>query len=567
ASALYGADAMNGVINIVTRRAHVDRNAPFSLTPRLRSLEYGSVNNLWGTRVELAGGGQGFDVMIGASYRTANDFDTPKGHAKNSAFESKGLDFNLGYSPTTESRWELSGRYQDVTTERAGGLGAAPGSPILEVTEDPIIEKYLRLGYQGKNFGAWADTLDASFYGREFETDIYQKNRSNPTVTAAPHLKVYTPTVWGGHVTAMKGIGNHLLSYGGDFFREDFYGRRRQITRIDPATGATIVQMPWEHIDRHSWQTNVGVFVADEWQASDAWTLSGALRYDRVKVDIGHQVDGETPAISQEFERHRKNTDSAFSGNVGAVYKFTPVWSVSANLSRGFRAASGNERTITSIAGTIETLPSPDLKAETNNTLELGLRWNASASRGSLTLYESRYADLITTRVLTPTLRQRLNVGDAVIRGLELEGQQTLTRHLSVNYMLTATRGTDKSAHQPLPGIAPLAARLALRYQQGDGAYVEGVMRGYKGKTRIDRTQERSGSSYAMFDFYAGRKLDGFFGDNWKGWKVVAGVENVFDRLGRNPAVAEDIAYAHGGIANPLAEPGRNFVIKLTTDY
>jgi hemoglobin/transferrin/lactoferrin receptor protein len=563
ASALYGADAMNGVINIVTRRARVERDAPFSLAPRLRALEYASVNDLWGTRLELVGGGAGFDVMIGAHYRGARDFDTPEGRARNSDFESRGLDFNIGYSPSAESRWALSGRYQNVTTGRAGGLGAAPGAPIQEVSEDPIVEKYLRLAYQGKNFAALADTLDASLYVREFETDIYQKNRSNPAVTVAPHLKVYTPTVWGGHLVAMKGVGEHLLSYGGDFFREDFYGRKRQITRTDAVSGALIGQTDWEHIDRHSWQTNIGVFVSDEWQTSERWTLSGALRYDRVHVRIGHAVDGETPAITEEFERHRENTDSAFTGNLGAVYKLTPVWSLAANLSRGFRAPSGNERTITSTAGTITTLPSPDLKAEYNDTLELGLRWNAGAARGSLTAYESRYTDLITTRVLTPVLRQRLNVGDAVIRGLELEGSNDFARRWRLAYMLTATRGTDESSHRPLPGIAPLAARLALRYQQ-DGWYVEGVTRGYKGKTRVDTTQERKGSSYAMVDLHAGVSLDRFIGA--RGWKLVAGVENLFDRLGRNPAVAEDIAYPHGGIANPLAEPGRNFVLKLTSD-
>jgi hemoglobin/transferrin/lactoferrin receptor protein len=566
ASALYGADAMNGVINIVSRRAKIDPDQPFTLAPHLRALEYASINDMWGGRVELAGGGQGFDVLIGAHSRAANDYDTPIGIARNSEYKSNGLDFNIGFRPNHDSRWELSGRYQDVTTGRAGGLGAAPGMPIQEVTEDPIIERYLRLGYQGRHFGALADTLDATLYVRRFSTDIYQANRSNPAVTAAPHLKVYTPTVWGGHLVAMKGIGDHLLSYGADFFREDFAGRDRQITRLNPATGAVIGQTDWEHIDRHSWQTNIGAFITDEWQAGERWILSGALRYDWIKVRIGGPADGETPTQTAEFGAHPGNRETALTGSLGAVYKFAPVWSLTANLSRGFRTPSGNELTITSTAGTLTTLPTPNLKPEINNTLELGLRWNAAAHHGSLTAYQSRYSDLITTVVLSPTLRQRLNVADAVIRGLELEGQSELGRYLRLNYMLTATRGTDKSAGEPLPGIAPLSARLALRYQESHW-YLEGVARGYKGKYRIDRTQERKGSSYAMLDFYAGGKLERFLGEKWRGWKVVVGVENLFDRPGRNPTVAEDIAYPRGSVGNPLAEPGRNFVVKLSSDY
>lgn len=566
ASALYGADAMNGVINIVTRRARVDRDAPFSLVPRLRALEYGSVDEMRGARVELAGGGQGFDVMIGAHLRRAEDYDTPRGRARNSGFESRGLDFNIGYRPDEDSRWELSGRYQNVRTNRAGGLGAAPGWPVQEVSEDPIIERYIRLGYQGKRFGSWADTLDASLYVREFETDIYQVNRANPSVTVKPHLKVYTPTVWGGHVVAMKGHGDNLLSYGADFFREDFAGRDRQITRVDPADGSVISRTDWQHIDRHSYQTNIGAFVTDEWQASERLTLSGALRYDWVRVRIGNAADGESAAQAAAFGEHPGGYDSAFTGNLGAVVRLSPVWRLAANFGRGFRAPSGNERTITSTAGTITTLPTPNLKPEYNNTLELGLRWETAAHRGSLTAYRSKYYDLITTTVLSPDLRQRVNVGEAVIRGLELEGQGKFARHWGYAYMLAATRGDDQSAHRPLPGIAPLSARLALRHER-NGWYVEGVTRAYKGKYRVDETQERKGSGYAMFDFYAGAELDWLLGSSWRGWKLVAGVENLFDRLGRNPAVAEDIAYPRGGVANPLAEPGRNAVIKLTSDF
>lgn len=565
ASALYGADAMNGVVNIVTRRARVDADQPFSLSPRLRSLEYASVNDMWGGRVELVGGGQGFDVLVGAHSRSASDYDTPLGEARNSQYESKGLDFNVGYRPTSESRWELSGRYQEVDTGRAGGLGAAPGEPVLKVSETPITERYLRLGYQGRNFGALADSLDASLYMRKFDTDIYQTSKANAAVTADVHLQVYSPTVWGGHLIAMKGLGEHLLSYGADFFNEDFAGRDRQITRSNTSTGA-VTQTSWEHIDRQSEQTNVGVFAADEWQASEAWTLSGALRADWVKVKIGSALANESASQRAAFGSHPGSTETALTGNLGAVYKLDSVWSLAANLSRGFRAPSGMDRTITSTAGTITTLPSPDLEPEVNKTLELGLRWGSDAHRGSLTAYYSKYSDLITTVVLTSTLRQRQNIAEAVIKGLELEGQSVLAPRWRLNYMLTATHGTDESSGRPLPTIAPLSGRLALRYDPGSW-YGEGVLRGNKGKYRIDSTQERKSFSYAMVDIYAGSRLDRLLGEQWRGWKVVAGVENLFDRLGRNPAVAEDIAYPYGSIGNPLVEPGRNFVVKLSSDF
>lgn len=77
ASALYGSDAMSGVVNIITRRANVEKGQDFSLAPRLRAAEWSSNGDMYGLRGELVGGGNGFDVLVGVNQRTANDYDSP----------------------------------------------------------------------------------------------------------------------------------------------------------------------------------------------------------------------------------------------------------------------------------------------------------------------------------------------------------------------------------------------------------------------------------------------------------------------------------------------------------
>ncbi len=566
ASGLYGADAMNGVVNIVTRRAKVDPDQAFTLSPKLRAVEWGSGSGLFGGRAELVGGGQGFDVMVGAHLREAGDYRTPDGDAKNSDYRMAGLDFNIGFRPDMESRWELSGRYERVTTGRAGGLGAAPGEPWQEVREDPIVERYLRLGYQGRNFGAFADTLDAALYVRDFETDIYQINRTNPVRTVSTHLKVYTPTVWGGHLTAVKALGNHMLSFGGDFFQEDFSGRRGLTVQTDPNTGAMIGGSPWTYLERSSEQTDIGVYVSDEWLFNERWTFSCTARADWVRVTIGGPRPNESAAQRAAFGDDPEQIETALTGSLGAVYKLSPSWHLVGNVAHGFRAPSGMDLTLTGAAGTLVTLPSPDLESETVNTYEAGVRWLGADSRASLTAYQSKYRDLISLVVVGPDLRQRQNISRATITGLELEGQAALTPYWSVGYMATIMRGTNDSSGEPLPNIAPLSGRLSLRYQV-DTWYGEGALRGYRGKYRIDTTQERKGSGYAMLDLYAGFDLTRVAGSQWRGWKLVAGIENVFDQEGRNPVVAENLAFPYGLTGNPLLEPGRSFMLKLTSDY
>ncbi|MCL6692851.1 TonB-dependent receptor [Pseudomonas sp. R3.Fl] len=566
ASALYGSDAMNGVVNIVTRRAKVDPSQSFELTPKLRALEWNSGNSMFGGRAEMVGGGNGFDVLLGVNQRSASDYSTPIGDASNSGYSSLGGDFAIGYSPDSDSRWELSGRYQRVVSKRAGGLGAAPGEPFMDVREDPITERYLRLGYQNYNVGAWADSLDSSLYVRDFETDIYQRNSTAATVDAFAHIKVYTPTVWGGHLTAMKQLGEHNLSYGGDFFNERFDGRENNARRYNRSTGALLSDSGWNQMERDSEQTNLGLFVNDDWRFDERWSFTGALRGDVVDVDIGDTFAGEAASLANAYRGNTDQRHYAVTGSLGAVYRLTPAWHLVGNLSRGFRAPSGNELTISSTAGTQPTLPSPDLDPETNVTAEAGVRWYGERSQLNLTAYQSKYKDLISLVRLDSTLYQRQNVAKATIRGLELDGRTQLAERWSLGYAATLTRGRDDKTDQDLPYIAPLTGNLKLRYDTGHW-YGEGVVRAYQGKHHIDEKQERETSSYAMVDLYAGIDLDRVLGNGWQDWKLMGGVENLFDRVGRNPTVAENLAYPNDLVGNPLVEPGRALVVKLSVDY
>ena len=161
---------------------------------------------------------------------------------------------------------------------------------------------------------------------------------------------------------------------------------------------------------------------------------------------------------------------------------------------------------------------------------------------------------------------QQQNISKAIIEGIELEGKARLLGPWSMRYALAATRGTNEAEDQPLDGIAPLSGQLTLRYQ-ADRWYSEGKVRGYRGRTRIDDSQERKTASYAMVDLYAGSDLSQLLGAQWKHWKVSVGVENLFDRVGRNPTTAEDLAYSNDLLGNPLVEPGRTAQLKLLVDY
>lgn len=68
-----------------------------------------------------------------------------------------------------------------------------------------------------------------------------------------------------------------------------------------------------------------------------------------------------------------------------------------------------------------------------------------------------------------------------------------------------------------------------------------------------------------MSDIYAGVKL-GAFKSYMKDMELIFGVSNLFNTIGRNPVVFEEIKAAYS-ITNPLVEPARNFTLKYVWKY
>lgn len=576
ASALWGADAMNGVVNVITRRARVSRDQPFSLDAKLKSVEYNSVNNQWGTRAEVIGGGNGFDVLVGANYRQADNYRTPAGIAQNSGFESQGVDFRLGYSPTALTRWELAGRFQDTTTGRAGGTGAAPGAPWLLVKEDPIREQYLKLGVETKEAGRFADLLEASLYVRKLDTDIFQQSATTTTGglaanTTYQHIKVNTPTVFGGKINGAKEVSDHLLAYGIDFYHENFNSRQAETYTANTSTGVLASQPSWRVLERGTTQTNVGVYISDDWKIVPDFTLSGAVRWDRIKTSIDPTpIAGEAASITQAINQAGLDrTDTPLTGSLGGKWDLTRRWSLVSQVSQGFRAPSGNERALSTASGTTPTIPSPGLRPEHSMTYEAGVRYKAPDLRLNATVFQSNYTDLIQLVKVNSTYYQRQNVQSAEISGIELDGEWLLASAWTAKAAMTLTHGTNKTNNRPLDAIAPLSGRVSARYSaEGVPWSVETVLRGAVRRSRVDTTQERERAGYGTVDLYASVDLGALTGESsLKHWRAVAGVQNLFDKLIINSVAAENIAYAQGSVGNPLVEPGRSFMIKLVQDY
>lgn len=564
AAAIYGSEAMAGMINIVTRqpKPNFDEEISFRLLPR--SIAYESVNNLLSARVEAEGGGRGFDMRLGVTGRRAGDYETPEGRAYNSDFDDQQIDGTLGYSFNADHRIAMNFKVAETHTNRAGGLGGAPGleAPLTQrvyLREDPIREKYLNLSYSGKPKIKGINKVDANVYARSLFTDVVTTRYPNASSVSETHRYVIGPMMYGGKAMVVSDlIKDTLLTAGVDFFLQDWDGEESEIK----GTG-TVKSSSRKKVESDSTQNGIGAFLLAEHELNDWVQLSGNVRYDHYRTETAADVI-TIPALADKIRENSSATDSKATYALGVLLKPMDWLHFAANYGTSYRVPAVFEKFGYGTYGTGYLVPNPELKPEEGKTYDLSARLRLNRLASNLTFYRSNYTNLIGREEITylglPSSR-RVNIGEARIEGVEFDLTYLITRELSLRAGSAYTKGTDLSADKPLAYIAPLSATLGLRYQT-EVFYVEGDMRHSRAKTRIDTTQERETQGYTVFDVYAGVELKRLNSALPKA-TLRFGIENLFDKAYVDPTTREAIT-SPISYTNPLLEPGRNFKISLT---
>lgn len=179
--------------------------------------------------------------------------------------------------------------------------------------------------------------------------------------------------------------------------------------------------------------------------AQDEIALSGTLKAFLGGRWDGWQTEGDTfkltaPASSAVYPQRR---DSAFSPKASLVWQPLDAATLRASLGRSFRAPPNLDLYSTTAVrcildngntGSCTLRANPNLNPETGTTWELGGEWRVSPStQAGLTLYETRLKDLIYTKRTPGNFVDRINAGEARIRGVELTARTRLTSWLQLD--------------------------------------------------------------------------------------------------------------------------------------
>lgn len=418
-SALWGSDAIGGVINIVTPRGQ----GPATATVTVEGGSFGT-GLLSGN---TGGGDEQFNYYVGASrYVTAGESVSPTG-SEDDGYRNSTFSFKTGFQPTPLLAFDVVGRYVAAEVESDPQDFAFPPTPtygdIIDGNNVTDVEQlYARAQGTLTLFdGAWEQRFGVAL--TDADNDIFEEGRQT-TATNGRKLKYdYQSSVFFGSATAF-----HTLTLALEHEQEEFSQR---------GDSPDAPQNQDQDIDTS------GVIGEYRLDLNEQLFLSGSLRYD----DNDRFADETTYRLTAAYLLPASGTRLHASYGTGVKNPtFTELF--------GFFPGSfvGN----------------PDLEPEKSRGYDLGVEQTFLDGRAAVdvTFFDTNLEDELITVFDPDTFVSTAEnqSGDSERRGVEISARAALTPELGLvgSYTYTDSQDPDGADEVRRPSHT---ASLNLNYQ------------------------------------------------------------------------------------------------------
>ena len=471
-SALYGSEALGGVINLITRQPKDKWMGSVGVSGSVpTSSDEGEST---GSTSVFAAGPLGERLSLRVNAELAHQSPVSNrhqpllseiegSHAKNGGLSAR---FALTPQQTLEAGWSGGQEQRVYDTDSRG--------KVFRSTYD-IDRSQAHIGWQGK-FDGWNSQV------RAYRSEIDIVNRaSNGAAPTRPQNMV--DDVLDGH--ASFALGAHKITLGGEWRKETLENAGLKNGADDAAHKA--------------------LFAQDEIALSDTLMLTAGLRADHHAI-FGSEV---SPRAYLVWEA---SPALVVKGGFGHAFKAPTLKQISPNYvgAEGPHTFAGNG----------------NIRPESSNSFEVGADWQvAPAWSLRATLFNTEVKDLITYRLLRTEGVRRFyqydNVDAARIRGLEAGMTWSVTRQIAWSNDLTLLHTRDKSTGQKLADrpSTSLTSRLEWQGSEGWSARLSGEFTGSQ-----TGTDGAALPSYALWSASVGRQLP--LGESRK-LVLRAGLENI----------------------------------------
>ncbi len=448
ATLLYGANAIGGLVNVITNEIPT---SPVRGHSGNVSLDLGSAAGEAGGSGAVQLGNGRFAVNLGGGARRSGDFDTPLGEVANS--HSRTGFANIGASWTGERAHAGASYGYDDTRY---------GVPVVEGGALQLTPRRHALTFRAgaERLTGAVDAFRVTVAHRRYRHDELEGDEIGTRFT--------------NDTTEVQAMGSHRA-----------VGRLKGsvgVWALDRAFGAEGAEALSPAVD----QQGVAAFAYEE------------VAWPHVTLQFGGRVDHTSYAPLGEAERAFTN------GSVSAGVLLRPAsaddrLTIAASVARAARPPALEEMFFFGVhhGNFALEVGNPDLRSERALGVDLSLRWRASRVSGEVTYFRNGIDDYIFRRLMDHGEFERRRdefvarfggrepaghgehdaaehgeevafvefVGaDAVLQGLESHADVQLTSRVSAELGVDLVRGslTDGT---PLPRIPPLKFRGGLRYQ------------------------------------------------------------------------------------------------------
>lgn len=504
ASSLYGSEALGGVINVIKKHPGKMQTAV--------TLDWTSRQSDEGIRFDSGKLGK---WALSGSFKHMGVRE--QGTDAGSNMYGKKNFFNLdGRMEMTKDKW------LDVFFDY--------------LTEDLYMKDSLTQGtdYDHKRF-----STGIKYSGRDkrgdYEMQVYYtyfdkhqrtRERANHSLNSFDDLK-FNSLIFDGR-RSIQVAKDHLLTFGGEYRKEDYESTRIKGTNTRTLEGVTN-QLGNSSMDYTAF------YLQDEWLASPRWLIIPSLRWD-YNSEFGNEL----------------------TGKLGTTYKITKDVRFKANIGTAYRAPTASELYFSwhhtpNARMDVQINGNPNLKPEKALNFDLGFEMEKDKTFGKITYFHNKVDDLINIdtvmsrlpgfppRVLaTGTYR---NIDSATMQGVELEVRQALGGGFSVRGLYTYLDARDGKTGERLAGRPYHKASLQLSYDDATHGWNATLWNdwtaGYRYGETVGRRTVYKDASLSILNFVVSKKINDHF-------SAYLGVDNIFDK--ESDALAYDGRIWRGGV-------------------
>jgi len=501
-SALYGSDALGGVVNMVTLSPRdfvdADKRGHFGL-----KYGYRSRDRSHGVTATVAGFHENAEGLLMLTRRQGHETenmgnDTSYSTARTATNPQKNNAYNiLAKGSIGNERHRLETLYEQYyhanDTVLANGLGSQSRGPVTIATSesnarDRIRRQRIEAGYRYTGEGRLKEA-SLTVYQQKLRTE---DDAVDVSITRMGARQLGSSTRYSdyGFEQVIRGLtGRSVWEFDGAVkqtvvagaeYKHTETARPRDSLTVDNLTGAVSKTYAGSTYPNKTFpdskRKTVSLYAQDSLTFGNGIVLTPALRYEKDRLTT--ETDQAYLNANPDGTATRFN-DSALTPSLRLSVPMGEQFTGFATYSQGFRTPPFDSATMAFANTTYgyAVIPNANLKSERSNSFELGMKFKNERARAQVTAFYNRYRNFI----------DRTEVGTASIGG------RPIIQYQYQNLDRVKTYGAEASAaYKFLPGWQVSGSIAWMRGKQQDGTPLDSAYP-LNGVVGVDYAQEKWG--------------------------------------------------------------------------